>query len=1278
MKNSPARDFKWELIDEDPSLELSSSLEHENAVNSTAVQNSISETEDNAEENSPEDAGEDSVSVSSEEDASIIDRIVGQASKACVCFYHAAHWNSLIRCCQCVWNSIWVTWTSPVSFSNPRQWGPLLQCGESLLDMLQYRDSLSSVPSSTDSSAPNVLFDLDMIWCSEFIKYCLQVLASVKQWERCVALGERFHALSCTGSSSNPFTEELFPVVLHGQKQIWKRHEYQRQQHEHKIEVFIQAFHTAQEKKQKRRKARLVVEKVLTEEERAFQEQQAEYQVELANLQAKEFDVRTHYEQLQQMMWELQREKYVCLDSFDKSYFLLEKYQRNATSIELELVIQSFERTVQVCREKRDNELVIQTLMTLGNFYATLDKIKHATRMWNDGLDAVFGVLNTTTVWRELLTSECNPVERFGFWSVLYGLHLLAQLAEHSTDGQAFTKVEYCTFASRLMESIFSCSINHPARRIDFLHYSPAELWPELNVFQNKTYLGPERLIQSVRFIGETLVSYDCALESLPILCAYEYIARWHCADVHATVDARQLKMKVATRLCDFASSCRLYGQMKFQEDLPCAIVADKGTPFVFHNDAPLEDVRNQETLRGLSTPDVEEEERDITTSPSSTKWKGGAENAAKLELNRIELLLSISKYVPYPTTTTSVDDITSDGSLRLRQQAAAGLEKLVVSAQEKISSSNNATFYHTLVLQCRWVQSQIAYWNGRWDQSRSFVTQALELEQTNNGSSEIRLRCRLVGILCFLAQDQLDQALVWIEHALEEALESGDSIRQRDLDMTLAEYYGRQGDLANARQTLVDVTSRSEVLHLTNETYVQLTRMMHELELAQWILAPSSLKEQDMSTTFLTQASRWLETGLETAHRALEESGWIRGSPRVTNVYHPLTPVYYQLQLELAQLLDRAQKPDEKRILALVESALSTTKHVLHPLPTIEPQLLFLLGKYEKHQPLKSKQALKSAIQLSIERGGHDHELCHQACMELAHASAPASVEFYQLMGFAAKLRQTHQLFWQGDLQDLQKSSLSDEALAQALPASICHDILASSCRKMDATKKPALRASTVLCYLKASVRELAVCPTTGENVHLQRMILNLHYAVLANIPAYAQHCCVDQASYAFFSDETGNEQEDTPDADIPSGSVRVQWRMVAPETVACYGSLGSTRPDEGVCSGLLFVAQAVGTIEAVRKQASEIRVDLQDANSTVSKDMLESAFQRLLMQVQKIVSPKKAWEDRSVGEFAMTTETVCLVEDFFHPQRGLDTTNMEFCQLLRSMIDGHGVEEP
>ncbi|CAF0895749.1 unnamed protein product [Brachionus calyciflorus] len=259
--------------------------------------------------------------------------------------------------------------------------------------------------------------------------------------------------------------------------------------------------------------------------------------------------------------------------------------------INLETLVESYSKCIQLLTAYKENEQAIQAMHELGNIYHYSNNLEMAYKYWNDALDNLTGVKNCLVNWRKEFsckeTKEVNTqaiLKKCGIWGSLLGGVLTSKMAQYHLSNDLELKTECCLLSATFFKCIFRASI--PYSRYDF-DYSKDDL-----EFINSDYLLPgimfnseiyrfdvRYVISSLNFVCLELLNAGHYLYTMPAIVLYEYFAKMLCRDLTHTVFARLIKVEALTKLNMFKEAISIFYSIHKGDSLP-HYIDDRGKNF--------------------------------------------------------------------------------------------------------------------------------------------------------------------------------------------------------------------------------------------------------------------------------------------------------------------------------------------------------------------------------------------------------------------------------------------------------------------------------------------------------------------------------------------------------------------------------------------------------------------------------------------------------------------------------------------------------------------------
>jgi hypothetical protein len=370
-----------------------------------------------------------------------------------------------------------------------------------------------------------------------------------------------------------------------------------------------------------------------------------------------------------------------------------------------------------------------------GGEFAESKRRSAAATAWDEALDAIFHTLDARSMWRELLDEhqrkgdeEANGnsskeldggghnldgggvLRSLGLWPCILAGIVLSKIAKHTKFHEVHQRTEACLMAARCLGATFDCSLPHPTRGCDLASYRAVDLWPQVDLFADPLRCQAAALLEAFRFVSETLIRTDNARHALPLLVAYEYLARERCLNLRKTIDARLLQVEALSQLGLFAEAVSILKDILLGVDLPDPLlgstssvkglgpvkiavagdaVAAAAAHGLFHNSAAPEDEKNKLAVDWLCNigdwgqTEVKNEGAPAAVPAAKKPAKGavpevtgddaspngihineilenkyGAKHCRRFELLRASLLAKIALCRPYPVVPVKVDGV--------------------------------------------------------------------------------------------------------------------------------------------------------------------------------------------------------------------------------------------------------------------------------------------------------------------------------------------------------------------------------------------------------------------------------------------------------------------------------------------------------------------------------------------------------------------------------------------------------------------------------------------
>lgn len=570
-----------------------------------------------------------------EKRSALFKQYITKVAASCQLYYRARCWQSLQAAAQHLWNTIIRAWTPPSEIAQSEiHVSRLASCTELILDLVeQYvvtKPSFDAVfvssdhqfnmaPASTLIAGSTIAkLRVNSVWVSNLVTFSIRVFACAQSWERIVRMGKRYYSSCGSTREGSRFAELNFPLLVHAQNQILKRHneELARVQAEHK--AFVQAFQE-QTTKRKKKKSRLVVEEVATPEELAFRARDSEIQGSIQALSQTRDHESAEFEKLKKLQSGIEKARNKCQQTLDNTHDLVSDYRRriatdtsNLKSDKQDLTVlrrqiaTAFTRSVVSCRQKRQKRLTCQALEELGDFYFSLGDVPNATKCWHETLDNAYSTLRALTAWRTIMTTDCDDkkaingdnnavhIEGEELWVALQSFSVLGKLQLHYGSQSGSKALECSLMAATAFTRLYSCALPHPSKSYLYGSYCVrGEFWPGRDILVGSESISLFTITLGLMHTIESLLQYEeeHAVTAMPVIAGYEYVASFYLGDRQQVVNAQRLRVTALAYSGRYREAFRL-----LQHILGAAQTPD------FHDNKGLQDASNVAAITWLSS----------------------------------------------------------------------------------------------------------------------------------------------------------------------------------------------------------------------------------------------------------------------------------------------------------------------------------------------------------------------------------------------------------------------------------------------------------------------------------------------------------------------------------------------------------------------------------------------------------------------------------------------------------------------------------------------------
>ena len=127
-----------------------------------------------------------------------------------------------------------------------------------------------------------------------------------------------------------------------------------------------------------------------------------------------------------------------------------------------QMLIQSYQKCIELLRKRQERFLLIQSLHEIGNIFYTDDQHREAEIHWNDCIDTIFQQLYVLNSYRDVFEKNPNIASTFGAEQCLIGAVVLSKLAKLCYASNLEKQRECVSMAALLVEAPFKLQFPHP------------------------------------------------------------------------------------------------------------------------------------------------------------------------------------------------------------------------------------------------------------------------------------------------------------------------------------------------------------------------------------------------------------------------------------------------------------------------------------------------------------------------------------------------------------------------------------------------------------------------------------------------------------------------------------------------------------------------------------------------------------------------------------------------------------------------------------------------
>ncbi|KAG9403631.1 hypothetical protein AC1031_006277 [Aphanomyces cochlioides] len=1202
---------------------------------------------------------------------------------------------------ECVWNTLWKAWISPLYFEKMYDWKSLYICTMRAMDMLDILknersyDDVDIMKRSIDSvdSEPHLLMtstdvaakepSIGMSWIAKLVSYTLQALCVVGEWKHLVLLGKRAHFL--TGGEIG---DCFLPWVVFAQTQRCELQDTVVENNKNELATYVKEYEESQLKK-KKKKSRLVIHEVITEEERHYHEERSRMEVELNKMAEHQKVLKDHLSHLMSLMDHSMRAKSMCLQSLHRAQKSVAKsltYQESSADI-----LTHFKSCVSLCRQKRSTLLLVQTLQEMGDYYFAESDISAAKRTWNDGIDAVFGSLTAATNWRGLINDLV--VDGDGTWCALMCYNMLGKLIWTSLHEDLNQRLENALLGSALLCKLFSGSLSHPnpEQQWSFAEYT---IRTDIVSFSHRPlrYIHPANVMLASTAMIETLLSNGQYIHALPLTCCMDYFASSHFLDARGSIQAKRMK----------AEACIGIGRM----DRVCTLLNEiLNIELVLHQSKRIGDPENEALHKWLL---------EFSVSKTISEFKFGSRLACLLCLTILRWIFTLGCNENTSPQGIALKHIAAQAAIQLQAMVQQGNYSNIASEEygggndkptprapdtEKINAiprknHDQVQIQDKLKIECEcdFILSALSLEDGLTDSAREALQSAMQkCKQTvkpklqevhfDNVSSELDvlfwLKCRIQLIKCELMQGHHEGALRLCNISLLEANKSNERTYSRKIDALRVQALLLSGKRFEAENEGSKWLENDDPNTLTS-TRVEMLLLLSQMKKTNMSSSHHHLQCLNLSLTYVKQA-------MNTINSITQQNGWIgvhfssHSHESLINVYYPNLALYIttvcHLVTNLLQLYDinGSVEPLEKTLVR-IEDGLRVLIHVSNPPSWMKAQLQFLKGCIIRRCGSKTAESIPyflESLQIWLKDGGHPRKLMHQACMELVQVygatgqlndqekQAQIQAAFHYLQ-MACKLQEQLYLLWNSTQLHFVSATSLDK-----LSAFLQQEII-SIARSMSNDSTLEHLGHLVLPHFISQLREEDIIFDQSLSCGIKRSVTSLHSFLAQNHSQYSKQC------YTVLPPIPKGDPE------ILGGLICVQWVKTSLSEITMYFAFGAAvNETDSRINATPILSRREGLsltgVQELRHDAARIRQLLQDKgdNPEQIRAELTQLLEAIQLFYQNIDSNVRA--ARVHTPIPCTILEVSLLERIFDIQYGIFAVHGELCCHLRNALAEH-----
>lgn len=246
-------------------------------------------------------------------------------------------------------------------------------------------------------------------------------------------------------------------------------------------------------------------------------------------------------------------------------------------------VTQSYENTINLLKDAKQNDLLAQAMHELGNIKFHCKNIKSSFKWWSCAINAILGISSGFKNWRDLLVDvESYSLKSFklildkcGIWGCMLGGLIATKVARYIHYSHVDMQRNTCLLAAAFFKALFTSSLVHPSSYFSYLDYNiginntVTQIIPGLNLFTDDHRIHCNNLLDSTIWLSKHLVQFGYHLEVHPILTFAQYLSSNICQDVKSCVEILLLKIKSLCNLKKFEHAIKYFCQIFLGKNIP-------------------------------------------------------------------------------------------------------------------------------------------------------------------------------------------------------------------------------------------------------------------------------------------------------------------------------------------------------------------------------------------------------------------------------------------------------------------------------------------------------------------------------------------------------------------------------------------------------------------------------------------------------------------------------------------------------------------------------------